>query len=100
MKLNIFLIFILQIFSILKSKEEKDIFKAYKNLRFCGADLMKNKIEQYKSRVNILKKNNNIKISKRNLETIIYRPIRIFLETTFFDEQGSSNINIKVKYLY
>ena len=95
MKIVIFLIFILQIFSTLNAKEEKDIFEAFKNVRFCGVDLMKNEIEQYKSRVNALKNNNNI--PKRNLETIIYRPIRIFLESTYFDYQGSINANIQGK---
>ena len=96
MKIIILLIFIFQNLSQFKAKEEKDIFEEYKNLRFCGADLMKNKIEQYKSRVNELK-NNNINTPNRNLETVTYRPIRIFLESKYFETQGNSNTNIRGK---
>ena len=68
--------------SIVNSKEEKDIFELNKNLRFCGAGLDKYEIKHYSTKSQKLKNH-----STRNLKTLEYRPIRIYLETTFFDSQ-------------
>ena len=68
--------------AIIISKEEEDIFELNKNLRFCGAGLEKYEIKHYSTHTKKLKN-----YLTRNLKTIEYRPIRIFLETTFFDSQ-------------
>ena len=83
-----FIFFIINIF-IINTKEEKDIFEANKNLRFCGADLDKIGIQQYISKAKQIKKRET-----RLLSTITYRPIRIFLETVFFEAQGNQNPNL------
>ena len=89
MKKNVFFIFfIINIFTI-NSKEEKDIFEANKNLRFCGADLDKIGIQQYISKAKQIKKRET-----RSLSTLTYRPIRIFLETVFFESKGSEDPNL------
>ena len=87
--LKIFFLF----FSKINLKEIEDIFDSNKNLRFCGVDLMKNEINQYIQRAKKSKINSN-----RHLSTITYRPIRIFLESTFFDFQGNNNPNLKQNY--
>ena len=87
-KILFFIFFIIKIFTI-NSKEEKDIFEVNKNLRFCGAD-SDIRINQYISRANQLKKR-----TIRRLSDIVYRPIRIYLETTYFEEQGKLDINLK-----
>ena len=74
---NIFLIFNINV------KEEDDIFEITKNLYFCGVDLPSQKIQLPKN-LKHRKINNN-----RSLKDMKYRPIRIYIETTFFDYQGS-----------
>ena len=65
-----------------KEEEEKDIFEEYKNLRFCGTDLIKHEVKFF---------SNSIKSAKiRHLSTE-YRPIRIFLETTHFENEASKS---------
>ena len=92
--MKIFLLFLF-IFSLINSKEEKDIFEANKNLRFCGADLMHHEINQYISKAKQLKINKSNR--PRKLETINYRPIRIFVETTYLEYQAEQNIPLKYK---
>ena len=89
MKKNAFFIFFIINILAINSKEEKDIFEANKNLRFCGADLDKIGIQQYISKAKQIKKR-----EIRRLSTITYRPIRIFLETVFFEAQGNQNPNL------
>ena len=81
------LFFICKIFVI---KTEENIFDKFKNLRFCGADLVKN--DKIKYHNNIKPKNN----TKRHLSTI-YRPIRIYLETTHFELQATNDPFFKEK---
>jgi hypothetical protein len=85
--------FLFQLFIICKIfviKTEKDIFDHLKNLRFCGADLVKNNITKYQN--NTKPKNN----TKRGLSTE-YSPIRIYLETTYFEWQASESPFFKEK---
>ena len=92
MEIILFFVFFLININIINSNHEKDIFEGNKNLRFCGADLKNNGIEQYISRAN-----QNKKRKLRNLDSTTYRPIRIYLETTYFQSQGNNNQNIKDK---
>ena len=92
--MKIFLLFLF-IFPLINSKEEKDIFEANKNLRFCGADLMHHQANQYISQVEKLKSNRSSR--PRKLEAITFRPIRIFLETAYLEYQGENNVALKYK---
>ena len=85
-----FLFQLLIICKIFFIKTEKDIFDQFKNLRFCGADLIKNNLSKYN---NFPKPKNN---KKRSLSTD-YRPIRIYLETTHFEEQAAKEPFFKEK---
>ena len=60
-------------------------------LRFCGADQMKIKI----SKQNYYSPENLIKIKKRKLDNIDYKPIRIFLDTTYIISQGENSTYLK-----
>ncbi len=85
----ILFLFLIINFSLINLKEEKDIFELNKNLRFCGADLMKKELKHYSTNRKGLRITSTSK-----LETITFRLIRIYLETTFFDSQNiSPNIN-------
>ena len=65
-----------------------DIFDLTKNLRFCGADLFAKNLN--------FPPPNTIKTSKsRHLSTEKYKPIRIFVETTFFEHQSTLYPNLK-----
>ena len=72
-------------------KSEKDIFDITKNLSFCGADLQSKKI-------NITSKRKN---KKRVLSINKYKPMNIFVETEYFEYQGSlsQDLNDKVPIL-
>ena len=85
-----FLFLILIIWKKFIIRTERDIFNNFKNLRFCGADYVKNDILEFH---NNIKPKNNI---KRQLSTIT-RPIRIYLETTYFEEQGDNDPFLKEK---
>ena len=78
----LYIIFISLNFQI-NSKENKDIFEENKNLRFCGVDLLSNKIKYP-----LL---NNRANKTRSLTTKQYKPIRIYVETTYFEYQGEQN---------
>ena len=80
MKIFLLLLFFLINISTVNTKE-KNIFDEH--LRFCGADLLKYEMKHYSTKY---KRNKNT--STRSLETITYRPIRIYLETTFFESQN------------
>ena len=74
----IFVLVILKVISI----EQKDIFDISKNLRFCGADLFSQDLtfpiqNEFKSK------------KTRSLSAADYKPIRIFVETTYFEYQGN-----------
>ena len=88
--LFLFLFFFYNIF-IINSKKEKDIFNEFKNLRFCGADLIKHEIKFFSNSSKIVRNN-----SSRHLSGL-YRPIRVYLETTYFEYQGSQDYNLKNK---
>ena len=85
-----FLFRLLIICKIFIIKTEKDIFYEFKNLRFCGIDLIKNNLSKYN---NLSKPKNN---KKRSL-SIVYRPIRIYLETTYFEQQAANEPFFKIK---
>ena len=95
---NIFLIlcFFIQIFNSELKKD--DIFDLTNNLRFCGADLLSKKIPIYNNPKPNINKNKN---RNRSLKTSIYHPMRIFVETTYFEYQGSlyPSLNEKVPLL-
>ena len=87
-----YLIILLYFASKVNTKEEEDIFEVNKNKRFCGVDLMKYEIK-------------NPPISKplksnltRQLATV-YTPIRIYLESTYFEYQGEEYPIMKDKIL-
>ena len=82
MKTAFFFILFLSIYHI-NSKEEKDIFSELKNHRFCGADKMNYKIKRS------MKRNIATQKKTRKLSTD-WTPIRILLETTYFEAQASS----------
>jgi len=63
------------------SNEKNDIFDISKNLRFCGADL-------FSQNLNFPIQNGKRKNKTRSLNTNEYKPIRIFVETTYFEYQG------------
>ena len=95
---NILLIlcFFIQIFNSELKKD--DIFDLTNNLRFCGADLLSKKIPIYNNPKPNINKNKN---RNRSLKTSIYHPMRIFVETTYFEYQGSlyPSLNEKVPLL-
>ena len=74
----IFVLITLKVISI----EQNDIFDVSKNLRFCGADLFSQDLK-----FPIQKEFKNKKT--RSLMTTEYKPIRIFVETTYFEYQGN-----------
>jgi len=85
--MNIILLYIFYVLLIFKinANSEDDIFELNKNLRFCGVDLLSYKIS-YAPKTNQINNNNN------NLSNDIkYQPLRIFIESTFFEFQASSN---------
>ena len=65
------------------SNEQNDIFNISKNLKFCGADLFSKNL---KFPIQKGKKHNK----SRSLITPEYKPIRIFVETTYFESQGNN----------
>ena len=85
------IVFFFYIIFIINCKEEKDIFEEFKNLRFCGSDMVKHEIKHF-SKSSKISKNN----SMRHLSTD-YRPIRIYLETTYFLYQGNQDSFLKNK---
>ena len=64
------------------SNEQADIFNISKNLRFCGADLFSQNLT-----FPILKGKKPNK--SRSLISPEFKPIRIFVETTYFEYQGN-----------
>ena len=85
------ILFFLHIILIINCKEEKDIFEEFKNLRFCGSDKVKHEIKYFSKSSKISKRN-----STRHLATN-YRPIRVYLETTYFEYQASQDSFLKDK---
>ena len=71
----------------INSIETNDIFEHNKNLRFCGADLLSSKIKYPEPNKGIN--------GTRSLSTKQYKPIRIYVETTYFEYQGEQNSNLK-----
>ena len=85
-KLYIYIAFIMLNIKI-NSKDPDDIFEVHKNMRFCGADHLSQNLK--------LPPKKDIKINNiRSLTTKEYKPIRIFVETTFLEYQGNNNINL------
>ena len=81
--ISFYIFYVLLIFKINVNSED-DIFELNKNLRFCGVDLLSYKIS-YAPNNNQINNNNNLS------NDIKYQPIRIFVESTFFEFQASSN---------
>ena len=87
MKYLFFNIYFFFLFIRINSKENDDIFEYTKNLKFCGADILSKKINYPKSNINQKK--------TRNLNTITYKPIRVYVETTYFDYQAENTTELK-----
>ena len=88
MKYLLFYIFFILFFIKINTKESTDIFDYAKNLRFCGADLISKKIKYPEPKI---RQNRT-----RHLSTVTYKPIRIYVETTYFDDQAESDESLKV----
>ena len=87
MKKHIYIFLIYLIFKVV-SKEQNDIFEVSKNLKFCGADLISKKLN--------LSYINGINMNKpRRLSTTQYKPIRIFVESTYFEYQSELYPSLK-----
>ena len=87
MKYLFFYIFSFLLFFKVDSKDNEDIFEYTKNLKFCGADILSKKI-------NYPEPNTNQKKARR-LSTVTYKPIRVYVETTYFDYQAEKNPEFK-----
>ena len=80
---TIFLIFCFIVLIENQEEEKKNIFEANKDLRFCGAGLQK-----YNIKISpIISKKHKLNPS-RKLSTV-YTPIRIILDTTYFEYQAN-----------
>ena len=90
---NIFVIILLlsSLDFIYSNKNFQKNISSLNGLRFCGADQMKINI----SKQNYYSPENLIKIKKRKLDNIDYKPIRIFLDTTYIISQGENSIYLK-----
>ena len=82
-----FYIYFFLLFFKINCKENSDIFEYAKNLKFCGADILSKKINYPKPNINQKK--------ARLLSTVAYKPIRVYVETTFFDYQAEENPELK-----
>ena len=71
-----------------KSKKNDDIFELNQNLRFCGADLLSKNIKLTPKKD--VKRNN-----ARYLNAVEYKPIRIFVDTTYFEYLGNIDPNLR-----
>ena len=80
----IVILYIIQFF-IKNTKQQNDIFEITKNLKICGADL------QLNQNLNISLNLNKINQKKCSLVITKFKPIRIFVETSYFEYQGSLN---------
>ena len=85
MEIFSYLIIFFCVVSKVNTKEEKNIFEVNKNLRFCGADLMEQEIQLFPETIN--------RSSTRHLTAKKFSPIRIYLESTYFDSQGEDFAN-------
>ena len=79
----------ISLFYFIITQNSTDIFQKNKNLRFCGANLFKYEIK-ISSKISQKNKLN------RKLSTV-FSPIRILLDTTYFEEQGKQIAQIKDK---
>ena len=80
---RIHFLLIINIFCLIICQEPKSIFEQNKNVRFCGADLEHHEIK-ISSKIS---KKHQLNPS-RKLSTLYY-PIRIILDTTYFEQQGT-----------
>ena len=87
MKFVFFYIIIVSLIIKIFLIETNNIFDHNKNLRFCGADLLASKIKYPEPKKDINR--------TRTLSAKQYKPIRIFVETTYFKFQGEQNSNLK-----
>ena len=87
---NIFLLF-LYLFSFINSQNSNDIFEKNKNVRFCGADLLNHTIK-ISSKIS-----NKHKLDPSRKLSTAFSPIRIILDTTYFEQQGNQIYSIKDK---
>ena len=82
MKMFYFYIVLIILNIKINSKDSDDIFEVHKNLRFCGADYLSHNIKlppKKETRTNKI----------RSLSTKEYKPIRIFVETTYLEYQST-----------
>ena len=79
------IILYISLFFIKNIAQQNDIFELTKNLKFCGADLLS------QQNLNISSNINKINHRKRSLVITQFKPIRIFVETSYFEYQGSLN---------
>ena len=81
---HLIFLFIFYLFVLIENQEQetKNIFEENKNLRFCGAGL-----QNYEIKISpIISKKHKLDPS-RKLSTV-YTPIRIILDTTYFEDQA------------
>ena len=90
-KISFILIFFLCFLEFILNQDAKNIFDVYKNLNFCGVGLNK-----YEIKISPVISQKNKSNPNRKLSTV-FSPIRILLDTTYFDIQGSQLISIKDK---
>ena len=79
------IILYISLFFFKNTAQQNDIFELTKNLKFCGADLLS------QQNLNISSNINKINHQKRSLVITQFKPIRIFVETSYFEYQGSLN---------
>ena len=92
MKKDFFLlILIFNLLVLLKTQKAKNIFEENKNNRFCGAGLLKHEIKIS----SVISQKHKLNPS-RKLSTI-FTPIRIILDTSYFEQQGELLPAIKNK---
>ena len=91
MKVNIFVFLFFNFILFIKTQDTKNIFEDNKDIRFCGAGLLKNEIKIS----SIISKKHKLNPS-RKLSTQ-FSPIRIILDTSDFEETGNQLPEIKDK---
>ena len=89
--MRIIFLLLLNIFYLINSQYSNDIFEKNKNFRFCGADLLKNKIK-ISSKIS-----NKHKLDPSRKLSTVFTPIRIKLDTTYFEQVGYQIFSLKDK---
>ena len=91
MRINFLLIINIFYLTITQAQDSNSIFEQNKNVRFCGAGLQNYEIKISSTISKSHQINPNRKLSS------VYYPIRIILDTTYFEQQGSQITSMKDK---